>query len=68
MVLCKRYRLVNKILVHITKPWKTFHDDEPPKQAMRTILQVGNKDVQSWGKKKNCIKRNYKGHKLAIKF
>ena len=24
MVLCKRYRLVNKILLHITKPWKTF--------------------------------------------
>ena len=24
MVLCKRYRMVNKILVHITKPWKTF--------------------------------------------
>jgi len=24
MVLCKRFRLENKILVHITRPWKTF--------------------------------------------
>lgn len=24
MVMCKRYRMINKILVHITKPWTTF--------------------------------------------
>ncbi len=40
MVLCKRYRLVNKILVHITRPWKTFRDEEPNKQTIQSILQV----------------------------
>ena len=40
MVLCKRYRLVNKILVHITKPWKTFHNDtQPPNYVLQNILQ-----------------------------
>lgn len=39
MVLCKRYRLVNKILVHITKPWKTFRNVQPPNYILQNILQ-----------------------------
>lgn len=39
MVLCKRYRLVNKILTHITKPWKTFRNDQPPNYVLQNILQ-----------------------------
>ncbi len=39
MVLCKRYRLVNKILVHITKPWKTFRNEQPANIEIRNMLQ-----------------------------
>jgi hypothetical protein len=39
MVLCKRYRLVNKILLHITKPWKTFRNQQPPNYVLQNILQ-----------------------------
>lgn len=39
MVLCKRYRLVNKILLHITKPWKTFRNDQPSNYVLQNILQ-----------------------------
>merc|ERR1711953_1394530 len=39
MVLCKRYRLCNKILVHITKPWKTFRNEQPSNFVVQNILQ-----------------------------
>merc|ERR1719215_188 len=39
MILCKRYRLCNKILVHITKPWKTFRDEQPSNFVVQNILQ-----------------------------
>ena len=39
MVICKRYRFVNKILLHITKPWKTFRNDQPPNYVLQNILQ-----------------------------
>ena len=39
MVLCKRYRLVNKLLVHVGKPWKTFRDEKPPNYVLQNILQ-----------------------------
>merc|ERR1712045_284396 len=29
MVLCKRYRMLNKIMAHITQPFKTFRAEEP---------------------------------------
>eukprot|EP00095_Tigriopus_kingsejongensis_P003812 maker-scaffold278_size225338-snap-gene-0.13 protein:Tk03812 transcript:maker-scaffold278_size225338-snap-gene-0.13-mRNA-1 annotation:"gustatory receptor 43a-like" len=39
MVLCKRYRMVNKVLLHITKPWKTFRNEPPPSHIVQNILQ-----------------------------
>jgi len=39
MVLCKRYRMLNKILVHITRPWKTFRNDKPSNFVVQNILQ-----------------------------
>lgn len=39
MVLCKRYRLCNKILEHITRPWKTFRNDKPSNFVVQNILQ-----------------------------
>ena len=39
MVLCKRYRLCNKILLHITKPWKTFRNEQPSNFVVQNILQ-----------------------------
>jgi len=39
MVLTKRYRLCNKILLHITKPWKTFRDEQPSNFVVQNILQ-----------------------------
>jgi len=39
MVLAKRYRLCNKILLHITKPWKTFRDEQPSNFVVQNILQ-----------------------------
>ena len=35
----QRYRMVNKILVHVTKPWKTFRNDQPPNYVLQNILQ-----------------------------
>merc|ERR1712088_1077165 len=32
MVLCKRYRMLNKIMAHITQPFKTFRAEEPSHQ------------------------------------
>jgi len=39
MVLCKRYRTMNKILTHITRPWKTFRNDKPSNFVVQNILQ-----------------------------
>lgn len=39
MVMCKRYRMINKILVHITKPWTTFRNETPPNHILHNILQ-----------------------------
>ena len=39
MFLCKRYRLTNKILAHITKPWKTFRNERPPNYVLQNLLQ-----------------------------
>jgi hypothetical protein len=39
MFLCKRYRLTNKILAHITKPWKTFRNEQPPNYVLQNLLQ-----------------------------
>jgi len=38
MVLCKRYRMLNKIMAHITKPFKTFRTEEPNKEMLQKIL------------------------------
>merc|ERR1711934_68813 len=32
MVLCKRFRMLNKIMAHITQPFKTFRAEEPSHQ------------------------------------
>jgi len=39
MALCKRYRVVNKLLLHVSKPWKTFRDNQPPNYMLQNILQ-----------------------------
>jgi len=39
MVLCKRYRVVNKLLLHVSRPWKTFRDNQPPNYMLQNILQ-----------------------------
>jgi len=38
MVLCKRYRMLNKIIAHITKPFKTFRTEEPTNEMLQKIL------------------------------
>jgi len=38
MVLCKRYRLLNKIMAHITTPFKTFRSEEPSHEMLQKIL------------------------------
>jgi len=38
MVLCKRYRMLNKIMAHITKPFRTFRSEEPSNQMLQNIL------------------------------
>merc|ERR1719167_496 len=38
MALCKRYRMLNKIMAHITKPFKTFRDEEPNHEMLQKIL------------------------------
>jgi len=38
MVLCKRYRMLNKIIAHITKPFKTFRSEEPSNEMLQKIL------------------------------
>jgi len=38
MVLCKRYRMLNKIIGHITKPFKTFRSEEPSNEMLQKIL------------------------------
>ena len=30
---------MNKILLHVTKPWKTFRNDQPPNYVLQNILQ-----------------------------
>lgn len=30
---------MNKILLHITKPWKTFRNEQPPNYVLQSILQ-----------------------------
>ena len=39
MVLCKRYRMINKLLLHVAKPWKTFRTDQPPNYVLQNLLQ-----------------------------
>jgi len=39
MVMCKRYRMVNKILVHIAKPWKNYRQEQQPANFVKKILQ-----------------------------
>lgn len=38
MVLCKRYRMLNRILLHVTQPFKTFRGDEPSHEILQKIL------------------------------
>merc|ERR1719500_908101 len=38
MVLCKRYRMLNKIMAHITEPFRTFRTEEPSHQMLQNIL------------------------------
>lgn len=38
MVLCKRYRMLNKIIDHITSPFKTFRSEEPSNEMLQKIL------------------------------
>merc|ERR1712141_425577 len=38
IVLCKRYRMLNKIMAHITQPFKTFRAEEPSHQMLQKIL------------------------------
>jgi len=38
MVLCKRYRMLNKIIAHITQPFKTFRSEEPSNEMLQKIL------------------------------
>jgi len=38
MVLCKRYRMLNKIIAHIIKPFKTFRSEEPTNEMLQKIL------------------------------
>lgn len=38
MLLCKRYRMLNKILLHITGPFKTFRTGEPSNETLQKIL------------------------------
>merc|ERR1711962_761568 len=38
MVLCKRYRMLNKIMAHITQPFKTSRAEEPSHQMLQKIL------------------------------
>merc|ERR1719266_718004 len=38
MVLCKRYRMLNKIMAHITEPFRTFRTEEPSHQMLQKIL------------------------------
>jgi len=38
MVLCKRYRMLNKIIAHIIKPFKTFRAEEPTNEMLQKIL------------------------------
>merc|ERR1712012_1092387 len=38
MVLCKRYRMLNKIMARITQPFKTFRAEEPSHQMLQKIL------------------------------
>lgn len=66
MVLCKRYRLVNKILVHITKPWKTFREEKPANMEIRNLLQyrfdqlfeIDNTDMDGMGGKTDVCKKD----------
>lgn len=39
MALCKRYRMLNKIISHIIKPFKTFRAHEPSNMMLQSILQ-----------------------------
>lgn len=39
MVLCKRYRMMNKVIGHICKPFKTFRNEEPTHAMLQDILQ-----------------------------
>merc|ERR1719384_413303 len=38
MVLCKRFRTLNKIIEHIIKPFRTFRAEEPTNEMLQKIL------------------------------
>merc|ERR1719346_972446 len=38
MVVCKRFRTLNKIIEHIIKPFRTFRAEEPTNQMLQKIL------------------------------
>merc|ERR1719216_53897 len=38
MVLCKRFRTLNKIIQHIVKPFRTFRAEEPTNEMLQKIL------------------------------
>merc|ERR1719397_2445287 len=40
MVLCKRYRMLNKIMAHITQPFKTFRAEEPSHQMLQVHQKI----------------------------
>ena len=38
MVVCKRFRTLNKIIEHIIKPFRTFRAEEPTNEMLQKIL------------------------------
>merc|ERR1712241_1055530 len=38
MVICKRFRTLNKIIQHIVKPFRTFRSEEPTNEMLQKIL------------------------------
>lgn len=72
MCLCKRYRLLNKILVHITKPWKTFRNEQPSNFVVQNILQYrfdqifepGNEGLNQEGLSESLKKKSVPVEKL----
>jgi len=53
MVLCKRYRMLNKIMAHIIKPFKTFRSEEPSHEMLQKILSYRWETVKKEEASKN---------------